>query len=111
MDEHCPTCGSAVKVVGETTLHYEPVDQIDCLIKENERLRFLHDLSRKFADRFRVENEALRRELQACTLDCQRVNATCEKALGLLLEIAQGREIKALPPGLYLRIHSFLESE
>jgi len=27
--DRCPTCGAAVKVVGKTTLHYEPVVALD----------------------------------------------------------------------------------
>lgn len=28
MTDTCPTCGSSVKVVGKTTMHYEPVEDI-----------------------------------------------------------------------------------
>ena len=33
---HCPTCGTPVKVVGKTTMHYEPVGtlDIDGILKE-----------------------------------------------------------------------------
>lgn len=31
MSEHCPVCGTPVKVVGHTTMHYEPIENLERL--------------------------------------------------------------------------------
>lgn len=90
MAERCPTCGGAVKIVGETTPHYEPVVQegVSALL---ERIAWLE------------------RELADCTRDCRKAGARFERALDLLVEL--DRYSKRLAPLLQMRLRNFLESE
>ena len=37
MTDRCPTCGSAVKIIGNTTKHFEPVD-INALLQQERNI-------------------------------------------------------------------------
>jgi hypothetical protein len=81
--KRCPTCGHPVRVVGNTTLLYEPVEQ-----QELARLRFLHDLDHKLVDHFRTERDRLQEELSDCVRDCQKAGERSERVLELLCNVA-----------------------
>lgn len=80
----CPTCGQPVKVVGNTTIHYEPVDEV----------------------------ARLQRSLDECVRSHQKQNALADGALDLLVEL-RGWQLEAsgAPKELLDRLNTFLDSE
>ncbi len=39
-EQKCPTCGSQVRVVGKTTMSYEPIDSSEELLSLKRKIRF-----------------------------------------------------------------------
>ena len=52
-EQKCPTCGAQVRVVGKTTMHYEPIDHTPELI---QRIKFK---ARDLINIQNYENEAM----------------------------------------------------